>query len=733
MEGYDIGAILSVLVAFFVMFQAYIGSGVAVSKLTQGAMRIAVIAIFAAFVATHALNTLIGTQIKGIAGTGQTAEAKEERWNFATQWSFPPSELSQIFVAGVLGYRMDTPKDMEVLQNAFEGGTYWGAIGRPEQVDRALQQYYASGRQGSPPQGGPETFRFSGGGEYAGIFAVLIALWAVAQSWRKKDSPFSLKQRKLIWFWTMAAVISLLLSFGRYAPFYRIFYQLPFASTIRNATKFTHTFHLSLIILFAHGVHGICRRYLESTTPALAGIGTHLKLWWAKANPFDKRWTRFCIFTVIAAFLAWLLSASSRSGLEKQLQETGFTDPNQAAQIASFSIHSLGWFVLVLIGAVFFVSLLISGWFSGQRATLGAVLLGGLLVLDLGRADLPWIIYWNYPQKYSSNPIIDLLRQKPEEHRVAIMPLERMLRLDQLPPSARPFVDSYITLYKLYHIEWKQQHFQYYNIPCLDVVQMPRVPVDLEAFSRAVVPSPVRNWELTSTRYLLAPTGALSLLNQQLDPVKQRFRIAAQFDIVPKPGASGGGYPDQLTAQANTNGQLALIEFTGALPRAKLYSNWQVSTNDHDTLEQLPNPTFNPAQTVLVADPIPAPANRSSTNEPTGTLEYVSYAPKKLVFHTKTTTASSVLMLTDKFDPNWKVFVDGKPDTVLRCDYIMRGVQVPAGDHQVEFRFEPPITPLYVSGIGVVLGFICMVLIPLSSRPKDVVSKPVPAPVTAKA
>ena len=50
---------------------------------------------------------------------------------------------------------------------------------------------------------------------------------------------------------------------------------------------------------------------------------------------------------------------------------------------------------------------------------------------DLGRADLPYIIHWDYKQKYdidpanpanSTNPIINFLRDKPYEHRVAYVP-----------------------------------------------------------------------------------------------------------------------------------------------------------------------------------------------------------------------------------------------------------------------------------------------------------------------
>ena len=70
-------------------------------------------------------------------------------------------------------------------------------------------------------------------------------------------------------------------------------------------------------------------------------------------------------------------------------------------------------------------------------------------------------------------------------------------------------------------------------------------------------------------------------------------------------------------------------------------------------------------------------------------------------------------MLTDKYDGDWDVTVDGQPATLLRCNFLMRGVQVPAGQHAVEFRFQPSTTGLYVSlaaiGIGILLcGLLCV-------------------------
>ena len=47
---------------------------------------------------------------------------------------------------------------------------------------------------------------------------------------------------------------------------------------------------------------------------------------------------------------------------------------------------------------------------------------------------------------------------------------------------------------------------------------------------------------------------------------------------------------------------------------------------------------------------------------------------------------------------NWRVTVDGKPAELLRCNFIMRGVYLPApGRHTVEFSFSLPHQPLYVT------------------------------------
>ena len=59
---------------------------------------------------------------------------------------------------------------------------------------------------------------------------------------------------------------------------------------------------------------------------------------------------------------------------------------------------------------------------------MGGILLGLLLVADLGRANVPWVITWNWVQKYATNPVIDFLREKPYEHRVAVLAVQSRRR-----------------------------------------------------------------------------------------------------------------------------------------------------------------------------------------------------------------------------------------------------------------------------------------------------------------
>jgi Bacterial membrane protein YfhO len=47
------------------------------------------------------------------------------------------------------------------------------------------------------------------------------------------------------------------------------------------------------------------------------------------------------------------------------------------------------------------------------------------------------------------------------------------------------------------------------------------------------------------------------------------------------------------------------------------------------------------------------------------------------------------LVLSDVFYPGWQATIDGKATKIFQANYVQRGVQVPTGEHVIEFKFEP--------------------------------------------
>ena len=663
MEAYDVGAIYSFYVAAFGLFLYWMTrSGAPVARLSKAVGSVALIAFCAGFVSTQTLSTLVGTQVQNVVGMEQTAEAKNARWNEATQWSLPKVETIRVLIPGFFGYRMDTP----------DGGAYWGAVGQAADWPQTHMGYS----------------RNSGAGEYAGLLVALLALWAVVQALRGDRGSWSQVERRIVLFWAAAALVSLLLAYGRYAPFYQFVYALPYFSMIRNPLKFMHPFHLSILILFGYGLQDLASRYLHASAQRTPGIGKQIKAWWVSATEFERKWIYGCVAGLGISLLGWLLLIASKSDLAQYLQTNGI-DPKEIPETVAFCVAETGWYVfyfLLSLGAVF---LILSRVLTGNRKVWGWICILGILTIDLWRSNVPWIIHYDYRARYASNPVLDFLRADKTHARVTA-PL-------YLASQEARFFPAICN-------DWLQQHFQYYRIPSLDVIQMSREPNDHRVFMRETfAPNPARLylqrrlWELTSTRFVLGMSGFLEALNTQFDAAQKRFRIANQFTFEQRAGGA-------IDTVVQPNGPFAVFEFSGALPRVSLYTNWVAEVPDSVALERLASDAFDPHATVLIADPLEAPSTTGAQPDASApSLETVAFKPQRVVVDTKF-SQSSVLLLTDRYDTGWSVKVDGQPAKILRCNYLMRGVHLTPGAHRVEFHYSRSLATFYVSSAGVVLA-----------------------------
>jgi hypothetical protein len=228
--------------------------------------------------------------------------------------------------------------------------------------------------------------------------------------------------------------------------------------------------------------------------------------------------------------------------------------------------------------------------------------------------------------------------------------------------------------------------------------------------------------------------SAVGLLNANADPVQHGFHLLAALTLRRKDGLESmedaGDLTVEKAAPSNPNAKEGLIEFDHVLPRAKLYANWLTPSNDEATLELLRSTNFHPAQTVLLSTNTLLEQAPGNANADAGTVEITGYESKyvKLEADAK---LPCVLLLNDKYAPAWGVSVDQKPATLLRCNFIMRGVLLPPGKHTVEFRYRPKLATLFVSLTGwaatlLVAGYLICV-----RKKQEVQTAPAPSPAPA--
>jgi hypothetical protein len=68
-----------------------------------------------------------------------------------------------------------------------------------------------------------------------------------------------------------------------------------------------------------------------------------------------------------------------------------------------------------------------------------------------------------------------------------------------------------------------------------------------------------------------------------------------------------------------------------------------------------------------------------------------SYEPNRLVLETKA-ERPRFLVISEISYPGWVATIDQQPATIFTTDYLLRGLSVPAGQHQVELRYQAPGT-----------------------------------------
>ena len=123
-----------------------------------------------------------------------------------------------------------------------------------------------------------------------------------------------------------------------------------------------------------------------------------------------------------------------------------------------------------------------------------------------------------------------------------------------------------------------------------------------------------------------------------------------------------------------------------ALPRAWIVPSARVES---DPLAAILDPEFDPSsEAILDTPPLPAETISDTRYAIRDTLISLHDTPNTVKIRAAS-DSDGYLVLADTWYPGWRATIDGQVVDVLRANVAFRAIAFPAGEHLVEFRYEP--------------------------------------------
>jgi hypothetical protein len=139
---------------------------------------------------------------------------------------------------------------------------------------------------------------------------------------------------------------------------------------------------------------------------------------------------------------------------------------------------------------------------------------------------------------------------------------------------------------------------------------------------------------------------------------------------------------------------------SNALPRVFVPRSVATTTSDREELAALASPQFDPAGVAYVETPVEVPGLCR------GTAEITNEVPTRIRVSVRMETPGMVV-LADRWDKGWRAYWNGSRVPILRVNYAVRGVVVPAGTGTLEFIYKPGslVLGLWLAGLAVIIVF----------------------------
>ena len=166
------------------------------------------------------------------------------------------------------------------------------------------------------------------------------------------------------------------------------------------------------------------------------------------------------------------------------------------------------------------------------------------------------------------------------------------------------------------------------------------------------------------------------------DPTMEDVRLLGiRFLVVPE----GYALPPAVDSRAVASERgYDLYEIDGWEPRVSVVPSWR-PVSAVAALTTVVRPGFDPGE-LAVVEGVPRIA---SSGAGSGSATYRELEPEDVRISVNA-TAPSIVVVRNAWDPDWRATVDGAQVPVFRTDYLLQGVPVAAGAHEITLTYTDP-------------------------------------------
>ncbi len=580
----------------------------------------------------HGTAEKTGTHPDSSEKTGSVPEKSSdqkalENWIFATNWSLPPEDALEFVAPCVRGIESsDYPPGRNY--------PYWGRLGRTWKWEEH--------HQGFP--------NFRQHTVYLGAIQVFFAIFAIVAWFRtRKQGPKQDAWLRDVPFWLIAAIIAIILSFGRYTPIYRLFYAIPGMNLLRAPVKFHHITEICTAILF--GI-GLACAFQTGTDPDSESKKTGTDPDFGKGKSGCVPALCFALVPGIALVVASMAIRGGSAALVENWKALGYPDGVAQMflpQMAGALLHGgLLWFAGVAV------------WLLARRGGMSRLLAVAMAWICVG-GDL-MVVARNY-----INPM-DVSRIYRDNALTNAMLKDKSIAWPRLAQFVTNPTDG------------NDQLTQSLIARGMEVAV--RSSLERET-TMALQRRPDVLLDVLAADYVLVPENGVKQFPLSKFQPTERINVGAML-------GAGRDY------------QALLFKRKAALPFATLFTDWE-NVSAADQTASAMRPGWDVLRQPLIDAPAPGEVvAEAEVQVEVESVRFFGNAAMDNVIRTHA-DAAGMLAVRQPFDMPVEALVDGVPTPVYRWNCVWTAVPVGAGDHTIVVRRKRgSIVPCYLSIGGLV-------------------------------